>query len=422
MARLTPFRALRYDPAKAGSARDLMAPPYDVIGREERARLAARSPNNIVHVDLPAAAEGRTPAAEAARLLSRWREQGILRLDEAASLTWYRQEFDAPGGRRLTRRGFFGRLGLDLAGQGDVLPHERTFVKHVDERRALTQATGVVLSPIFVLYTDPEGSAAAALEAAARGREQVIEGHDGMRHAVSAVTEPGAVELARATIARGPVVIADGHHRTQAARDYAAALGVKAGADDQPAASLMTLFVRAEDPGVLILATHRLVRAGTERVARFLPWLGKHFAVLDVADAAAAAAALTPAAGSFVAVTRAASVLVTAKPGHDPFAAHGLPPALAGADYALVDEAVLGGALGVDVAASAETGSVRYERDAAAAVSAVKSGEADAALLLPPTPVEVVFRVVKAGALLPRKSTYFQPKVPSGLLLDPMLP
>ncbi|MFL5309695.1 MAG: DUF1015 family protein, partial [Myxococcales bacterium] len=212
MAEIAPFRAVLYDPARAGPLDRLLAPPYDVVSAAERDRLRAKSPHNFVRVDLPDG-EGEAKYANAARELSRWLEGGILRRDERPALYRYHQRF-AVGGNEFTRKGFVGRVRLRRYEERVVLPHERTLSGPRLDRLNLTRATRAHLSQVFALYSDPEhrvDAEFAALESSApelSGRTD-----DGTVHQVWRLTDPVAQRRVAAALADARLYIADGHHR-----------------------------------------------------------------------------------------------------------------------------------------------------------------------------------------------------------------
>src|SRR4051794_6378880 len=160
MADVQPFRALHYDIERTGGLQAVAAPPYDVIDAEQRAALVARSPYNVVEIDLPT---GDDPYAHAAEVLERWRAEGILVRDDEPALWAFEQDYTGPDGRRRTRRGFFARVRVEDYGPGRIRPHERTHPGPKEDRLRLTRATNANLSPIFSLYDDPAGAAWGAL-------------------------------------------------------------------------------------------------------------------------------------------------------------------------------------------------------------------------------------------------------------------
>src|SRR6478752_4407545 len=159
MADVQPLRALHYDLAEVGSLDAVAAPPYDVIDPEQRADLAARSPYNVVGVDLPVAGEAGDMYAEAARLLEQWQADGAVVRDDEPALWTLTQEYTGPDGRALTRRGVFARVRVEDYGPGKIRPHERTHPGPKQDRLDLTRATRTNLSPIFSLYDDPSSAA-----------------------------------------------------------------------------------------------------------------------------------------------------------------------------------------------------------------------------------------------------------------------
>src|SRR2546423_1342723 len=171
MADVQPLRALHYDLDVTGPLGNVAAPPYDVIDPDQRAELAARSPYNVVHVDLPeAGAEGADPYEHAAELFASWRESGAVVHDPAPALWVLAQEYRPPSGGQLVRHGFLARVRVQEYGPGTIRPHERTHPGPREDRLRLTRATKANLSPIFSLYPDPGGTAREALEAGPDGQ------------------------------------------------------------------------------------------------------------------------------------------------------------------------------------------------------------------------------------------------------------
>src|SRR3954469_26023527 len=188
MADVQPLRALHYDPEVAGDLAGLVAPPYDVIDAEQRAALAARSPHNVVEIDLP---QGDDPYAAAARTFAEWRDEGFLTRDDEPAFWVLTQDYTGPDGRPYTRHGFFARIRVEDYGPGRIRPHERTHPGPKEDRLNLTRATKANLSPIFALYDDPAGTAWGALEPHLGGDPfaDVTDG-DGTRHRLWRVADP----------------------------------------------------------------------------------------------------------------------------------------------------------------------------------------------------------------------------------------
>src|SRR5581483_11975283 len=262
MADIAPFQALRYDLSRVGDAARVLAPPYDVISDAERAVLEQRHPHNVVRVELPRG-EGDAKYDNAAALLDAWMAEGILRRDDRPALYRYEQtfEFPAAGGTRYTRRGFFARLLLEPFDRRVVLPHEHTLSAPKEDRRKLMRATRTHISQVFGLYRDPEAATEEvlrAVESAPPLLDTVTQ--DGCRHRLWALREPAAIARVVEVMRGRQILIADGHHRYEtmlALRDELRPAGTPPGRSQ---ADWGTVFLaRAEDPGLLVLPTHRLV-------------------------------------------------------------------------------------------------------------------------------------------------------------------
>ena len=228
MAEVLPLRALHYDLAKVGSLADVAAPPYDVIDEDQREKLVGRSAHNVVEVDLPRDPGGGDKYEHAARLLGEWTSEGILVRDEEPAIWALEQDYTAPDGRRLTRRGFLARVKLAPYGEG-IRPHERTQPGPKEDRLRLTRATRHNLSPIFSLYS---GNAWPAFEPAVGDEPwgEVTDG-DGTTHRVWRVGDPAVHEAVAAEMAPGELLIADGHHRYETSLAYQREVGEGGEAD-----------------------------------------------------------------------------------------------------------------------------------------------------------------------------------------------
>ncbi len=435
---IRPFRALRYDRAVVGDPALVVAPPYDVIGPEQRAKLVARSPANIVQLDLPAEEIGDEPDdryRRAARTLAGWRSDGTLRKDPHPSLYVYEQTYLVPGTQaERTQRGFFARLRLETFGpDAGVLPHERTLAGPREDRYKLLRATGVNTSPVVALFEDRSGKTGERLAFAAAGPPELeVTDDDGVRHrlwAVAADGEGASADIAGALTAAAavrPVTIADGHHRYETALQYRDERRMTRSCEEDPAFDyLLTLFLEATGEPLTVLPTHRLLRGiGDEKAAGLLERAGELFDVERVGTAETLVRHFEAAAldgggeGRFGLWTRGGGAFLTAR--RDAFEPY-LPAggrALRGLDVTLLGVA-LERLAGVD-ADAVKAGAVAYSKSAAEAVAAVRAGDGvDAAFLLEGTPVASIEAVAQAGDVMPQKSTYFYPKALSGLVINP---
>jgi uncharacterized protein (DUF1015 family) len=419
---LRPFRALRYRPA-AGEPGSLLAPPYDVISPALRDALLARGPHNVVRLELPEERPGDASPAEryarAAATLAAWRAAGLLALDPRPAFYLYHQAFEWRGSRHV-RRGFFVLVRLESPGPAAAIrPHERTLAAPRAERLELLRRLRAQVSPVLSMYRparplpEPEGPPTISARA------------DGEEHALWEVADPAAMRALAGAVA-GPVYIADGHHRyaTALAHRDEARVASRGRTGDAPEEFVLMALVPAAD--LLVLPWHRLVDADATVPRDLVARLARAFALRDLGepDAARLTAALEEAGGK----SGLAFVALGLGPGHahlltvrDPAAASAvLPaarsPAWRALDVALLEHAVLAAALGMGEE-TRPPGALRYTHDPAEAIAQVRSGRARLAFLLNPTPVEQVLAVADQGEAMPAKSTYFFPKLPTGLVL-----
>ncbi len=438
MPHLRPFRALRFEPSKVGDLSAVVAPPYDVVGPDLRARLIARHPANVVRLDLPVEEIGDQVDdryRRAARTLAGWRSDGTLRKDPHPSVYVYEQTYRVPGTSvERTQRGFFARLRLEAFGpDSGVLPHERTLSGPKEDRYKLLRATGVNTSPVVGLFDDPSGSTSKWLAVVAAGPPDVdVADDDDGRHRLWSVPADGegpssvvAAALMESAGA-GPITIADGHHRYETALRYRDERRMTRSCEEDPAFDyLLTLFLESTGEPLTVLPTHRLVRGiGDDQAASLLAHAVELFEVepVESADdllAAFAADGVEPGGrGRFGLWTRGGGAMLTARRS----AFEALPSsggeALRWLDVTLV-AAALERLLGLD-ADAVSAGAIDYTKSASDAVAAVAANDGvDAAFLLEGTPVASISAVARDGDVMPQKSTYFYPKALSGLVINP---
>jgi uncharacterized protein (DUF1015 family) len=405
MADVQPLRALHYDLARAGDLADLVSPPYDVIDPEQRERLAARSPHNVVHVDLPV---GDDPYAAAAATPHRWQDEGAVVRDDEPAMWCLEQTFTGPDGAARTRRGLFARVRVEPYGAGRIRPHERTHPGPKEDRLNLTRATRANLSPIFSLYDAP-----AQWPASGDPWGEVTD-EDGTTHRLWRVAEPEAIERTQAALADAELLIADGHHRYETARVYADEVG-----GEGEHRYVLMLLVALEDPGLEVFPTHRLVHVPEpERQERLAAVLREHFDLREVPLEELPPRG--PGDGTFelgyVDAHFKRGFRARLKAGHEP----DLGP-LSRLDTAILEHLVLDGALGLTEDDISHLRGLGYSRTDEEALELVLSGAFDAASPLRPTLVPQVREIAAAGVNMPPKSTFFFPKVPTGLLFNPLV-
>jgi uncharacterized protein (DUF1015 family) len=373
VASLKPFRALRYDPERAGSLDRVVSPPHDIVTPELHERLLAESPWNAVRLVRP-----ETPE-EAASDLAAWRAEGILVREERPAVWLLEQSFTGPDGVPRTRRGLVARVRLEPYSSGLILPHERTFERSKSKRLDLLRATRTKLSPVFLLH---EGEAPAP----AAGEPALEATFDGSRSRVWRIDDPAAIEAVLAGV-RGRFVIADGHHR------YETALLFHEEDGTEETAYVLAVLVARDDPGLVVYPTHRVAPAapklnGSLRQTPLSGGVGEGLARLE---------ALPRDRAAFVVVEPGRVLLAEREPTGDP---------LEDLDTTAVERVA--------------RGELAFTAFAEEAEAAVRSGRAAAAFLVRPPTVEQIEAVVLAGETMPEKSTYFFPKLLSGLLFSPL--
>ena len=419
MAEIQPLRTLRYETSAVGSLQAVAAPPYDVIDAELRAELAARSPFNVVEIDLPQG-DGGDPYLHAQTTLEAWQQQGVMVREREPTLWALTQEYTRPGGgRTLTRHGFFCRVRVEDYGAGRIRPHERTQPGPKEDRLRLTRATRANLSPIFSLFEDPDQAAWSALEPATADEPfATVTDSDGTVNRLWRIPDQTTIEAVRSCLAGRELLIADGHHRYETARTYAEEVG----GEGEHRWVLMFLCALS-DPGLTVFPTHRLLTGLDE--PRQLAIRDALLGNFDVEQVTFEEAQPAP-DGSGVMMGYADSFhkqpyRLTLK---DPrLAAEAMPDrseAYRRLDTAVLEALVLRGALGMSEDDIARKRGLDYSKDFAQARRAIEEATVDAAFFMRPTPVEQVRDVAAAGESMPPKSTFFYPKVPTGLVLSPL--
>ncbi len=265
MAEIHAFRGWRYDLGHIGTLSDVVAPPYDVIDPALQQHLYKRHPANVIRLELNREEPGDDPFnnryTRAAWFFNNWRREGVLRQEADPSFYVYFQTFDVEG-RRWTRRGFIGLLRLEPLGEGMVFPHEETHAAAKEDRLHLLEACQANISPIFALYPDPQQQAQPLLEELVAGRPALTAvDHLGVEHQLWPVSDVTQIARLTALLGQQPIYIADGHHRYETALNYRNRLAERGALSSlHPAQFVMTMFVSMADEGLLILPTHRLFR------------------------------------------------------------------------------------------------------------------------------------------------------------------
>ena len=265
MPEIQPFRGIRYDLGQVGSLSDVVAPPYDVISPEEQNRLYERHPTNVVRLILNRVEPGDDPLVDpyrrAGQFFRDWQRQGVLFTEPDPALYVYEQEFSYQG-ETYRRRGFLARVRLEPFGQGDIYPHEETMPGPKADRLRLMQAARANLSPVFGMYPDPEGRSTELLDRAVSGRTPLVAQDDlGVVHRLWPVVDPDLIASLAAVPSAQAVFIADGHHRYETACEYRRLLEAEQGPlpPQHPANYVLMMLVSMHDPGMVVFPTHRVM-------------------------------------------------------------------------------------------------------------------------------------------------------------------
>ena len=416
MADVEPLRALHYDLERTGGLQDVVAPPYDVIDADERVELEARSPYNVVRIDLPV---GDDPYETAARQFASWRSDGVIVRDEEPALWALEQDYTGPDGQIRKRQGFLARVRVEEYGPGRIRPHERTHPGPKEDRLRLTRATKANLSPIFSLFDDPANTVSGVLDQATTGEPWGrATDEDGTVNRVWRIADPNAVGAITDALRATELLIADGHHRYETARVYAEEIG-----GEGPHRYVLMCLVSLEDPGLTVFPTHRLLRdLRPDQQEALAQAIRRDFEIRRLDNTTELAPLYgQPVSMGYIDAHSRQPFMLTLKDqaiANAALADHAEP--YRRLDTAVLEALILKGALGMTDDDIDHLNGLGYARNFDEALDAVMTGGYDAAFFVAATPIEQVREVAAAGESMPPKSTYFFPKVPTGLLFNPL--
>ncbi|HWP57315.1 MAG TPA: DUF1015 domain-containing protein [Candidatus Acidoferrales bacterium] len=434
MVAIAPFRALRYNPKRVSDIAKVMAPPYDVISPEEQERLYRSSPYNIVRLIL---SREPNPYEHVGALFREWQQQSVLVRDERPAIYFLKQRFQLSGGEEKERQGFFALARLEDFAGGSIHPHERTLEAPKEDRLKIMLACDANLSSIFALYADPRQSVDRILNEQTQGLAPVIEarGRDGVACQLWAINDADVIRAVQKAMADKRLLIADGHHRYEASLRYRehwqARLG-RAGGSEAFNYVLM-YFVNLADKGLVILPTHRLVRGFAPIAFRRLEeTLQQYFYLEPYPKNRDGRRDFLKALKS----SRRKRFLLGASFSGDPRylilrlkskrtmqrLAPDLSASLQELDVSVLHRLILEHILGLTAEEQARPGVIRYLENEEEALSAAEQERNQAAFILNAPDPEQVFTVALRGERLPQKTTFFYPKVPSGLVINKIDP
>lgn len=441
MARIVPFRGLRYRLDRVNDPATVMAPPYDVISPALQESLYQRNPHNVVRLIL-----GRTAPADtatdnrytrAASDFSVWQQDGVLQRDAAPSLYLYDQIYALEDGSSVTRQGFIALTRIEDFSSGVVKPHEKTLAGPKADRLLLTRACQANFSPIFSLYADP----GCTLESHSRCyKDQTpavdVADDDGVRHRLWCVDEPAFIAQAQALLDRKPLFIADGHHRYETALNYRNEQREQhpGFTGQEPFNFVLMYFSNMEDQGMTIFPTHRvLFGLAAFDAERLLRELAEFFTIevqaLNPENPAQLAAARQRLAelgaigrtiGCYAGGERFCYLTLKDEAVMDRCFDPGAPRALRTLDVSILHRLILEGQLGLSTQAQEQQTNLRYVKGFEEPFALVRRGEGQVAFLMNATRIGEVRDVANAGEKMPQKSTYFYPKLLTGLVINRM--
>ncbi|MFO7319791.1 MAG: DUF1015 domain-containing protein [Limnochordia bacterium] len=432
MPEFLPFRGIRYDLSKVGEASRVVAPPYDILSDEEVRELYRRSPYNIIRIDLGKLEEDGERLqgdwhGRAGERLRQWRARGILVDEPQPAYYALRQRYTLPGGERKELVGLIGCCRLSPFDHGEVLAHEHTFAKPKEDRLQLMRATAANISQIYAFYSDPEKRVSRILEPVLAGPPAVsVRDDEGQEHDLWVVTGREAIEEIRAVFADRPLFIADGHHRYETALAYKEEREEAEGTRPGGWTHVMMFAANLDEGGMTVLPTHRLIKAGQPPDPGALEeavgaWYRVEARRMGRAEALAFARTHVDEASGRLGCYLGRDLWVWLTPKDREGLVAEIPGAMAPAVKALtvtaLHELVLPRAFGIGKEAQAAGGAIDYLRDAGQGLEQVDQGAA--ALIYVPAPApKHILDVALAGDVMPHKSTYFYPKLLTGLVLN----
>ena len=407
MATVKGFKAIRYNPETVGDFGKVLAPPYDVINSAEQKELQEKDPHNVIRLILPEG-EGDSKYERAAETFRDWIAQGILMQDEEESVYPYYQEFEEKD-RKLTRKGFIARVKIEDFSSKVILPHERTFPKHKQDRLKLNTACSANMSPVFSVYSDPEGTIDTAIDRETREKPIFeVENEDGVVNKMWQVSDPALLTLIKETMAQKSLLIADGHHRYETSIDYRNQRRAESAemTGEEPYEYVMMFLSRGEDEGLVINPTHRVLKnmdgLSTEE---FLEKLEARFELEKMPFSEGVSSIGEE---EFTVLSEDPEYVYRASPKKGSAKSGGVPGVITLHTEVLnkiIDE---------------EAAGILYSKFLDETTELVRTGEYKLAFILPELKASDIFDVVSSGDRMPHKTTYFYPKILSGLTFNPL--
>ena len=424
MAIVRPFNGMRFTET-AGEIKEVCCPPYDIISDEQRKKFIKKNANNIIRLELPR--EKGNPYKKAKAILDKWLEDGVLKIDEETCFYIYGEKFEVDG-IEYSFKGIIGKVFLYEFERGIILPHENTLSKAKEDRFNLMKETACNFSQVYSLYDDPNGKIDKSIEKLTK-REPDIQftDADGVTHTMWVVPRCTEVDKISANMAGKKLYIADGHHRYETAikyRNYLREKGVISEFGENEADYMMMMLVNMQSKGLVVFPTHRIIHSLKKFSAtKLINALGEYFDITTskvqetaqnklkaIYDSGAKGFNMFDGKKYYIMQLKDKAVMKKFLPDSS--------EALRNLDVSILHKLVLEDLLGIDAENMANGTNLTYTRSEQEAIDAVTNGEANCAFILNPTRVEEIGDVARAGEKMPQKSTYFYPKLITGLVMN----
>jgi uncharacterized protein (DUF1015 family) len=425
LAEIKAFKGTFYNKNIVPDLARVTAPPYDVIDRQRQRDLELLSPHNIVRLILPQDESQRDFWHASSDLFNVWKAEGTLKADKGTFLYVYRQTFDLPGQGTIARTGITAALKCVDFSSGDILPHEKTFPRVHMERLNLLRACKANFSQIFTVFRDPGEDILTLLEDVVTGPAFIeFDDEKGTSHQLWRVEKEEIIKGMARVVSGQKLIIADGHHRYETALNYADE-DVGIGQMNTARAFVSTTLFRSEDPGLTILPVHRMLRQlpctvdeAHERIGRYFHLRAMEY---DIGDPHQILQDRLKEKGRpvYVMITSRGVLMLQMREGVDPTKIIKGPQSneWKSQDVSILHALIIGESLGMDADRLAEKGDLYFTPWERTALSEVESREAEAAFMVRPTRMNDIWRIAEGGERMPHKSTYFYPKLPSGLII-----
>ncbi|WP_022852877.1 DUF1015 domain-containing protein [Thermodesulfatator atlanticus] len=422
MNEIKPFYGWRYNSKKV-PLEEVLAPPYDVVSPEEHRAYLQKNPYNVFHLELgeilASDNEDENRYTRAKALWDKWRKENVLVREKSPSVYLYRLKFSWEG-KVFVRKGFISLVRLAPWEEKKILPHEKTFDKVTEDRLKLLRATCAQFSQIFCLYHDQKLESISALESKASPLLQVKD-PDGFTHELLQVSDPEVIACVQEVIGKGPLYIADGHHRYTTALRFMREMEKIYGSTPPRCFHYMMMYLCPfEEPGLLVLPTHRLLNLpfSFEEIAQKLSSWGD-LEEVSIAQEKLSAYLEDLKPYQFILVYEDRLLLFTLAPNLREKLSQVFPKEVASLPVAIFTW-VMKEALGVDEAALKTQGKAFFMPWTSRIIENASGGKFG--FLLAPTPVLALEKVANAGTVMPHKSTYFHPKILTGMVFFEISP